>query len=132
MAEILRAFVEALLAGNTPALIHCAAGKDRTGFGCAILLIALGSPWPVIERDYLQSNKHVDLARIRFIVKGNTGRSLPWQTAAAMTCRLEYLHAAIQAAADVRGSIDGYLEEDLGLTSPRRLDLQRLLLENPT
>ncbi|MDO1496580.1 hypothetical protein HND72_18675 [Pseudomonas putida] len=37
-------------------LIHCQAGKDRTGFVCAILLWALGVPMAEIRRDYLRSS----------------------------------------------------------------------------
>ena len=129
LSPIMRAFVDALLAGGVPALLHCAAGKDRTGFASAMLLSALGSPRSVIEAEYLRSNDHVNAARIRSIVEAHTGRRIAWRTAAGMTCRPEYLEAAMTAAAHAHGSLDGYLEEELGLTPARRQELQRLLLE---
>lgn len=41
-----------LLAGQTPALVHCIAGKDRTGLVIAVTLALLGVPDEVIAADY--------------------------------------------------------------------------------
>lgn len=38
--------------GRTPVLVHCAAGKDRTGLLVALLLEALGVPREVVVADY--------------------------------------------------------------------------------
>jgi protein-tyrosine phosphatase len=40
-----------------PVLIHCTAGKDRTGFAAALLLALLGVPDDVILADYSLSNR---------------------------------------------------------------------------
>ncbi len=40
-----------------PLLLHCSAGKDRTGFGSALILTALGVPREVVREDYLASNR---------------------------------------------------------------------------
>ena len=42
--------------GSLPALVHCTAGKDRTGFASAVVLKALGVPHDTIVEDYLLSN----------------------------------------------------------------------------
>ena len=42
-----------MLQGNHPILIHCAAGKDRTGFGAAVILDVLGVDEETIVEDYL-------------------------------------------------------------------------------
>ncbi len=47
--------VENVLATEGAVLIHCTAGKDRTGFVSAILLAALGVERPAIMTDYLAS-----------------------------------------------------------------------------
>ncbi len=38
-------------------MIHCTAGKDRTGFACALILHTLGVPDDVISEDYLLTNR---------------------------------------------------------------------------
>jgi len=43
---------------NLPLLIHCRAGKDRTGFISAVILMALGVDERLITEDYLLTNKH--------------------------------------------------------------------------
>ena len=42
-----------------PIVIHCTAGKDRTGVSTAFLLTILGVPREVIELDYLLTNRDV-------------------------------------------------------------------------
>ena len=41
---------------NLPLVNHCTAGKDRTGFGSALLLLLLGVPEKTVMQDYLLSN----------------------------------------------------------------------------
>ncbi|WP_195945922.1 tyrosine-protein phosphatase [Paraclostridium bifermentans] len=42
---------------NLPILMHCTAGKDRTGVGSAIILMILGINRSSIVEDYLKSNQ---------------------------------------------------------------------------
>jgi protein-tyrosine phosphatase len=44
---------------NLPALIHCTAGKDRTGLAIAFLLLSLGVPESVVVSDYDLSNTYL-------------------------------------------------------------------------
>ena len=48
---------------NLPALIHCTAGKDRTGITAAVLLSVLGVPDVVITADYSLSNHYFETIR---------------------------------------------------------------------
>ena len=45
---------------NYPILLHCTAGKDRTGVSTAFLLSVLGASRPVIDADYLMTNRDVE------------------------------------------------------------------------
>jgi protein-tyrosine phosphatase len=42
--------------GSLPALIHCTAGKDRTGLLAAILQLLAGVPFAFVMTDYLRTN----------------------------------------------------------------------------
>jgi hypothetical protein len=46
-------------ADNTPIVIHCTAGKDRTGVSTAFLLSVLGVDRALIEADYALTNRDV-------------------------------------------------------------------------
>lgn len=50
-----------LLTGDHPVLIHCASGKDRTGFGAALILDVLGVSEEAIVDDYLLTNTYLPL-----------------------------------------------------------------------
>lgn len=50
-----------LLAGDQQLLIHCASGKDRTGFGAALILDVLGVDEEAIVQDYLLTNKYLPI-----------------------------------------------------------------------
>src|ERR1035437_8010473 len=52
-----RALFAHLLEDSAPLVIHCTAGKDRTGFACALILHALGVPDDLIAEDYLLTNR---------------------------------------------------------------------------
>jgi protein-tyrosine phosphatase len=49
--------IDALIAGESPVLIHCTAGKDRTGVLIALLLRLMGASDEAILRDYLLSDR---------------------------------------------------------------------------
>lgn len=55
-ADVYAKFLRLLAASETPVVFHCSAGKDRTGFGAALLLAALGVPRAAIEADFLRTN----------------------------------------------------------------------------
>ena len=44
-----------IAAGSVPVLIHCTAGKDRTGFVVGLLLRAIGVPAEAVINDYMLS-----------------------------------------------------------------------------
>ncbi|WP_240420863.1 tyrosine-protein phosphatase [Paenibacillus periandrae] len=120
-----------LTPGNLPMVQHCAAGKDRTGFGSAIVLLALGVPEQTIMEDYLLTNtfrEEVDLQTLAFI-KPKLAQEADWDVLwAVMQARQEYLQAAFDEIHKRYGDFDRYLEEAVGLTGSNRVQLQDMLL----
>ena len=50
---------EHLIECDAPAVLHCTAGKDRTGVAVALVLLALGVPRDLVLQDYLLTNELV-------------------------------------------------------------------------
>ena len=114
-----------------PALLHCAAGKDRAGTSIAIILLALGVERSAIEADYLESNAR----RHRYkVVRGDGSSGTAIDPAirkllgSLFEARVEYLRAAFDTIEERWGSVDAYLEDGLGLTPERRERLKERLL----
>ena len=112
-----RALFAALLApGGTPLLLHCSAGKDRTGFGSALLLSALGVAWEHVLEDYLATNTlwRRELA---------SSFDLPPAVKDVLFSASEtLLTAAFDALREEYGSLDAYLEQAIGLDPVARTD----------
>lgn len=129
-AEYRQVFDALWSAGENGFLIHCAAGKDRTGFGVAAILFTLGVPRETIVEDYLLTNEAMDFER--FILprlRANYG-DVDVEAAKALSgVRLEYIHAALDEVDANYGSFDGYLERALGIDAQRRAALRARYLE---
>ena len=118
------AFISRLTEAETyPAVFHCMAGKDRTGFAAAMILTALGVPSEVIFEDYLLTNVHWKFG-------GRFPASMDEETQAAFGgARREYLEAAFDEIRATYGSLDSYVENALGLSEAARGSLRGHLLE---
>ena len=55
-------YFDQLLAHNTPLVVNCSAGQDRTGAASSLLLTALGVPRDRVIEDYLLSTDYRDAA----------------------------------------------------------------------
>ncbi len=75
-APLLVDVVRAVADTDGPVLIHCAAGKDRTGISVALLMRLLGVDPDTVMTDYLRTNEAIDAIddRLRRL-PGNERRS---------------------------------------------------------
>ncbi|MBG6120053.1 MULTISPECIES: tyrosine-protein phosphatase [unclassified Sphingobium] len=102
----------ALVDGGAPILIHCAAGKDRTGFMVAAVLTAIGITPEAVRDDYLESGARPNPAvnaMTRDLLAKRLGRAPADSVLAALTgVDPAYLDASFAAIEAEYGSTDAY------------------------
>lgn len=132
LMPILAETFEAIIGGWVlPLLLHCHAGKDRTGVAAGILLRAAGITPDGILTDYLETARHLDSETERRALGRTLGRLLGRAIDHATLEVLgradpAYLAAAFGAIDQGRGGFDAYLAA-AGLTPSRHAKLQSLL-----
>jgi protein-tyrosine phosphatase len=132
MQPHLRGLVTAIIEGQIPVLIHCTAGKDRTGVLMALLLSLLGVPREAINADYLRSDifaKNLRLGgSIAHAFEATFGFTPSQETIDAMIgVDLKFLDAAFAAIQTNSGGLDAYFEA-AGIDATTRTRLRDALL----
>ncbi len=112
--------------GALPFLVHCASGKDRTGFAAAIILLCLGVPRDAILADYVISDRPLHRRELWHLFHRDVD---PGAYAAVGAAAPEYLEASFEAIDSGWGGEDRFLREALGLADADRARLAQLLLE---
>ncbi|MFF4545837.1 tyrosine-protein phosphatase [Streptomyces sp. NPDC001435] len=123
--------LHALVEDSVPALMHCAAGKDRAGLSIAVTLLAVGVDREAILADYLESNaKH---RRYKVRRSGSAESAYTPEVMELLSplfeARTEYLAAAFETVEETWGTVDVYLEQGLGLGPGHRERLRERLLD---
>lgn len=130
-ATYARMFEEILALEDARLLVHCAAGKDRTGFAAAIILLALGVPRDVVMRDYLLTRQfYLPDAEIARLQQKYGMESLPADAVLPMLeVHEDYLAQALDSIDDGHASVADYLEQALGVGPAELAELQRRYLQ---
>jgi protein-tyrosine phosphatase len=122
-ADRLCAIFDLLGADEVPLILHCTAGKDRTGVAAAIVLRALGVPPHTVIEDYALSDGSVDVRTLTG--SAVSGRNDPWRFLATLSPELRaplmaadpaYLKAMLDDLDRRYGSLHGYLASRIGIT----------------
>ena len=124
--------LHALAEDSVPALMHCAAGKDRAGLSIAVTLLAVGVEREAIVADYLESNAQHRRYKVRrsatsadgLLPRGHGAAQPRCSTRAPSTSRRPSRPSSRPGARRRR-----YLEEGLGLTPETRERLRDRLLD---
>ena len=112
-----------LLEDHVPLVIHCTAGKDRTGFASALILHALGVPDDLIAQDYLLTNRY-------YRRDPSTGTDLPEEVRLVLTSvEASFLAASFDVIRADYGDLQGYFREGLGVGPRERAGLEACYLE---
>jgi protein-tyrosine phosphatase len=119
-----RALFAHLLDDRAPLVIHCTAGKDRTGFACALVLRSLGVADDVIAEDYLLTN--------RFYRRDpSAGADLPDDVRQAIgSVDASFLAAGFEAVSADYGDLESYFRDGLGLGDRERAALKQRYLQS--
>ncbi len=108
-----------LLGAGRPVLVHCFAGKDRTGFAVAVALEAAGLHHDAILTDYLRSNTATDRLRQSILHSLRSRDGITEEVVSFAESRLtddvlgvreEYLATARRGIDDTHGGLAGYLD----------------------
>lgn len=115
---------------NLPLLIHCSAGKDRTGVVSGLLQLVLGIPVETVMDDYLKTNEYMNgykqdvYRRLRRL--GIFG--IPWKKmyGPLFAARSDFLNAAIVQVKEEFGAIDEWFRRGLGFSEKEHLALMKV------
>ncbi len=132
--DLFSRFFQALGRAEGSIIVHCAAGKDRTGMVCALTHHLLGVSEEDMIADFLLTNDEQRISHraefLKGLVKREVGLDLPDDAARiAVGVHADYLRAAFEAMAKHYGSVDGYLERALGVDAALRQALEARLLD---
>ncbi len=118
--DAFRLFLETLAATDGPSLVHCFAGKDRTGFAVALVHKLLGVHDDDLMADYLKTNDSGD-ARIQDGVASLRRKHGTQMSDVAlrevMMVTPDYLTCAFAALDETAGGMAGYFREHLNVSA---------------
>ena len=130
---IMRRYFDLLAQGDGASLVHCLAGKDRTGMAVALLHHALGVHPDDAMEDFLLTNTAGNIdARVE---AGAGAIREKWGNISDSTIRVlmgvdaSYLHAMRKAVEEAHGSLDAFLRDVLEVDDARRDALRLHLIE---
>ena len=116
-----------LLDSPQPLVFHCTAGKDRTGWAAALILLALGVSRDVVRDDYLLTNQ---LYRRPAALAAKAAQSVPQEILDVLwRVQMPFLDSAFALAEERYGNMDRYLAEALGVGHAERAQLASMYLE---
>lgn len=123
--------LHALAEDSVPALMHCAAGKDRAGLSIAVSLLAVGVERDAIEADYLKSNDPHRRYKVQRSDSSPAGMSdeVMELLRPLFDARAEYLAAAFDTIEETWGTTERYLAQGLRLAPETRERLRARLLD---
>jgi protein-tyrosine phosphatase len=114
--------------GAVPALVHCTAGKDRTGIVVAFTLAVIGVSDEIIAADYALSSLYLDPQLTPAIGQISADTGLDEQvTQAMMASPPELILQALDRARQQAGSVEGYLTRH-GVTQNELAALKKVLV----
>lgn len=123
-----RQLFAALLSGKEPVVVNCTAGKDRTGIATALVLTALGVPYETVRQDFLLSNGAPGMDSLAASLSPKFASLPPDVVGPLIGVEGEYLDTAFAQLRTDYGSIEGFLQKELGVGPREIARLKRRML----
>ncbi len=128
-ADRFGALVRELLDPNEqPAVVHCTAGKDRTGFAVACVLWTIGVDHEDVVADYLRTNEIMRDQHMHTLAAAAERGINTSKLEEMLVVRREYLDSAFERAVELHGSIDAFVTQGLGIDDADRAAAAAVLL----
>ncbi len=126
-------YLRALATRDGASLVHCFAGKDRTGIAATLLLHVLGVSQDDQAHEFLLTNSsptfHVLRAQSMPTFEARLGRPIDEAAIQALLgVHEDYLARFHQVAGEMAGSLDGWLERAVGVDDTLRERLRARFL----
>lgn len=113
-------------------LQHCAVGKDRTGVGTALMLLAMGVDEAQVMKDYLQTQTGLEpfrnglMLQFKDILSDKAMAGFQYM----MGAHERFLSAAMDEMKNKAGSIQKFLLTEYGISDERRAKWQQKFFES--
>ena len=117
---------------NLPVLIHCSAGKDRTGVVSSLIQQMVGVSAGVAMDDYLITNQNMDAynADIMRQLSKLAYFGVPWKMYVPLfDARRDYLNAAFSQVKEEFGALDNWMRNGLNFFEKDHAQLAKVLLK---
>ncbi len=116
---------------NLPLVQHCRGGKDRTGFGVAIILLALGVREECVIYDYTLTTQYrvtKNKKQMNLYKKYTKDEQTLTLLSTLQQSKEIYMETAINEMKKTYGSIDSYLKDALGIDQDVKEKLKEIFL----
>jgi protein tyrosine/serine phosphatase len=134
LVPALRQYFAAMAAERDPSLVHCVAGKDRTGFAVAMMHHILGVHPDDAMTDYLLTNQagRIDerIAKGAEHIRSRYGAIDDATIKVLMGVDAPFLTASMAAISERHGTVDAYLAAVLGVDAAMQDRLRGHYLES--
>lgn len=124
---------EIILDSKNQAIVqHCRGGKDRTGYGVALIQLLLGVSKEDVLYDYLLTNeykKEKNEKSLRALLQETGNEDLVEAFRLFKEANLDFISEALRTIEEHYGNVETYVIQELGLTKKQIEKLEEMYLE---
>ena len=129
--EHLRSVFDIIVNSDSPVVWHCSEGKDRCGIVSALWLSILGVPYDEIMKDYMLTNDVPSKNKARYyklVLLATRDKKQADAILPLFEAHESFLDSAFNAINENFGGVDSFIENELGISKEKRIELQNKYL----